>query len=174
MDNLLEFQVGALLRERGLKLVVAESCTGGLVGHRLTNIPGSSEYYLGSVTAYAYEAKERLLGVRHETLLQYGAVSRETALEMARGAREVLSGDFPLRDLIGVSITGIAGPGGGMPNKPVGLVWVGMSADQGEWAWRYFWNGDRLQNKELSAEAALALLRDYLLGNLPAEEEAAA
>lgn len=174
MDDLLEFQVGVLLRERGLKLVVAESCTGGLVGHRLTNVPGSSDYYLGSVTAYAYEAKERLLGVRHETLLKYGAVSRETALEMARGAREVLSGDFPLHDLIGVSITGIAGPGGGMPSKPVGLVWVGLSADQGDWAWRFLWKGDRLQNKELSAEAALDLLRRHLLGNLPSEEESAA
>ncbi len=171
MDALLEFQVGALLRNKGLKLVVAESCTGGLVGHRLTNIPGSSEYYLGSVIAYAYEAKERLLGVRRETLLQHGAVSRETALEMARGARAALAGDFPLQDLIGISITGIAGPGGGMPNKPVGLVWIGLSAAQSQWAWRFFWHGDRLHNKEQSAETALKLLRDYLLGNLPPEEE---
>src|SRR5512146_1633727 len=90
----LEVQIGHLLRRRGMKRVVAESCTGGLVGHRVTNIPGSSDYYLGSVTAYAYEAKERLLGVRHETLLQYGAVSSEVVLEMARGARTALAGDF--------------------------------------------------------------------------------
>ena len=81
MAELLEEQVGKLLRQKQMTLTLAESCTGGLVGHRITNIPGSSDYYMGSITAYAYEAKERLLGVRHETLLQFGAVSRETALE---------------------------------------------------------------------------------------------
>lgn len=170
MEESIEAQVGVLLRQSGLKLVVAESCTGGLVGHRLTNIAGSSEYYLGSITAYAYEAKERLLGVNHDTLLRYGAVSRETALEMARGARNALAGDFTLEKIIGVSVTGIAGPGGGMPNKPVGLVWAGMSSPQGDWAWRYQWNGDRIQNKELSAQAALELIRDFLTGQLPSEE----
>ena len=162
----LEVQIGPLLRRRGMKLVLAESCTGGLVGHRVTNIPGSSDYYLGSVTAYAYEAKERLLGVRHETLLQYGAVSRETALEMARGVRQALASDFGLDSVIGISITGIAGPGGGMPNKPVGLVWIGMSTPQGEWAWENRFQGDRTQNKELSAERALQLLVDYLQKDL--------
>ncbi len=158
----LEVKIGPLLRQRGLKLVLAESCTGGLVGHRITNIPGSSDYYLGSVTAYAYEAKERLLGVRHETLLKYGAVSRETALEMARGVRQALAPDFGLDAVIGISITGIAGPGGGMPNKPVGLVWIGMSTPHGDEAWENHWPGNRIQNKEDSAEKALQLLVDYL------------
>jgi PncC family amidohydrolase len=158
----LEAQIGPLLRRRGLKLVLAESCTGGLVGHRITNIPGSSDYYLGSVTAYAYEAKERLLGVRHETLLQYGAVSQETALEMARGVRQALAPDFGLHAVIGISITGIAGPGGGMPNKPVGLVWIGMSTPDGDQAWENHWQGDRVENKSLSAEKALQLLMEYL------------
>jgi PncC family amidohydrolase len=152
----LEYQIGDLLRQRGWKLALAESCTGGLVGHRVTNVPGSTEYYLGSVTAYAYEAKERLLGVRRSTLETFGAVSEETVLEMARGIRQALNAD------IGISISGIAGPGGGMPNKPVGLVWIGMSTPTGEWAWPYQWHGDRIENKVFSAEAALQRLMDYL------------
>lgn len=165
-----EIQVGTLLRERGMHLVMAESCTGGLVGHRITNIPGSSDYYLGSVTAYAYEVKEQLLGVKHETLMSFGAVSRECVLEMARGVREALSGGFPLDQVLGLSISGIAGPGGATPDKPVGTVWVGMSASGGEWAWRLQWQGDRIQNKELSAQAALQLVVWYLQGNLPAAD----
>ena len=160
----LEAQVGPLLRQRGLKLVLAESCTGGLVGHRITNIPGSSDYYLGSVTAYAYEAKERLLGVKHDTLLKFGAVSRETAIEMARGVRQALAEDFGLERVIGISLTGIAGPGGGMPNKPVGLVWIGMSTPTGDHAWELHWTGNRVENKELSAQRALELLMEYLKG----------
>jgi PncC family amidohydrolase len=168
-EGSLEEQIGPILRKKGLVVATAESCTGGLIGHRITNIPGSSDYYLGSVTAYANEAKERLLGVRHENLASYGAVSRETALEMASGIRRALSGDFPLNRVIGISTTGIAGPGGEMPGKPVGLVWIGMSAAEGEWAWRFYWKGDRVENKELSASAALQLLLDYLQGNLPDE-----
>ncbi|HEX7567763.1 MAG TPA: CinA family protein [Anaerolineaceae bacterium] len=169
MAELLEEQVGKLLRQKQMKLTLAESCTGGLVGHRITNIPGSSDYYMGSITAYAYEAKERLLGVSHETLIQFGAVSRETALEMAHGVRLALSTDFPLDHSVGVSITGIAGPGGGMPNKPVGLVWFGLSEPQGDHAWHFFWQGDRLQVKMQSADKALELLLAYLQGNLPAD-----
>lgn len=165
----LEEQIGSLLLEKGLKLVLAESCTGGLVSHRVTNVAGSSEYYLGSVTAYAYEVKEGVLGVRHETLQQYGAVSRQTVLEMAAGARKALNGGFPLETILGLSISGIAGPGGGTPDKPVGTAWIGMSAPDGEWAWRYAWKGDRVKNKEESAQAALQLIFDYLTGQLPAE-----
>lgn len=167
--KLLEEKVGDLLRKKGLRLTVAESCTGGLVGHRVTNIPGSSDYYLGSVTAYAYEVKESLLGVRHETLQKYGAVSRETVIEMAEGVRRALSGGFPLEQIIGVSVSGIAGPGGGLPGKPVGTVWVGLSAGNGAWAWKFLWHGDRIQNKEDSAQAALQLVVDYLEGHLPSE-----
>jgi PncC family amidohydrolase len=169
VGDLLEEQVGNYLRQKQMKLTLAESCTGGLVGHRITNIPGSSDYYLGSVTAYAYEAKERLLGVKHETLLRFGAVSRETAIEMAHGARQALSADFSLDHSLGVSITGIAGPGGGMPNKPVGLVWFGLSEPQGDHAWHFIWKGSRLDIKEQSANKALELLLAYLQGNLPAE-----
>ncbi len=150
-----EIQVGTLLRERGMHLVMAESCTGGLVGHRITNIPGSSDYYLGSVTAYAYEAKEALIGVKHETLLQYGAVSRPTVLEMAAGVRKALAGGFPLEKIIGVSISGIAGPGGGLPEKPVGTVWFGMSTPEGDHAWCYHFTGDRVRNKQSAAQTAL-------------------
>lgn len=166
VDQAVEARVGYFLRQRGLKLVVAESCTGGLIGHRLTNIPGSSDYYLGSVTAYAYEAKERLLGVKHDTLARYGAVSQEVALEMARGAREALSGAFPLEKIVGISVTGIAGPSGGLPNKPVGLVWMGLSAMDYETAWKCIWQGNRLENKSLSAQQALECLLDYLQGKV--------
>jgi PncC family amidohydrolase len=169
MAELLEEQVGKFLREKHMKLTLAESCTGGLVGHRITNIPGSSDYYLGSITAYAYEAKERLLGVKHETLLQHGAVSRETALEMAQGVRLALAADFPLETCVGVAITGIAGPGGGLPNKPVGLVWFSLSVPESSYAWRFIFKGDRLQVKSQSADKALELLLAYLQGNQPPE-----
>ncbi len=155
-DQPLEVLIGELMRKRGLRLAVAESCTGGLIGHRITNIPGSSTYYMGSVTAYAYEAKVRLLGVRWGTLEKYGAVSKETALEMASGVRNALAAD------IGLSVTGIAGPGGGTVEKPIGLTWIGVSSQGVDEAWRYLWKGDRLEVKEQSAEQALRLLVEFL------------
>ncbi len=167
--NSLEFQVGEWLRKRGLKLVMAESCTGGLIGHLITNVPGSSEYYLGSVTAYAYEAKQQLLGVRPDTLATFGAVSRETVLEMAQGARRALSAEFSIDEVIGVSVSGIAGPGGGTPTKPVGLVWIGLSAPDGAWAWQFHFQGDRLQVKQQTAHTALQRMLDYLQGQTPPE-----
>ncbi|HNT25288.1 MAG TPA: CinA family protein [Anaerolineales bacterium] len=154
--QLLEVLVGDLLRQHGLRLAVAESCTGGLIGHRLTNVAGCSTYYMGSITAYAYEAKVRLLNVRWETLEKHGAVSGETVMEMARGVRHALAAD------IGLSVSGIAGPSGGTPEKPVGLVWVGLSSPEDDFAEQYLWEGDRIQNKEHSAQAALQLLADYL------------
>jgi PncC family amidohydrolase len=160
-EQSLEETIGQLLVEHRLTLAVAESCTGGLVGHRLTNVPGSSAYFIGGVVAYAYDAKERLLGVSHNTLYDYGAVSEQTAREMARGARRVLGTD------LGLSITGIAGPGGGLPDKPVGLTWVALSARDVEEARQFVWAGDRESNKQQSAEAALRLVSDYLQG-LPA------
>jgi PncC family amidohydrolase len=162
LDTSLEIKAGLKLKQGGYKLVIAESCTGGLIGHRITNIPGSSDYYLGSVTAYAYEAKERILGVPKTLLEKHGAVSRETVLEMARGVRTLFAGMFSIETIIGLAVSGIAGPGGALPNKPVGLVWIGMSAPAGEWAWKYIWQGDRLQNKEYSADAVLLRLLDYL------------
>ena len=159
MPNPLEVQVGQLLHERGLKLVLAESCTGGLLGSRITDVPGSSEYFLGGVVAYAYEAKADLLGVSWETLNTKGAVSRETVLEMARGVRHRMKAH------IAVSVSGIAGPGGGTPEKPVGTTWIGLAAEDGEWAKSYQFARDREGNKISAADAALHLLLDYLQGN---------
>lgn len=152
--------IGDLLRARGLKLATAESCTGGLIANRITDVPGSSDYFLGGVTAYAYEAKVALLGVSWDTLKAHGAVSRETVLEMARGARKALSAD------IAISVSGIAGPGGGLPNKPVGTTWFGLSAPDGEWAYPRQFEGDRVQNKSSAAQTALEILVDYLEGQL--------
>ena len=152
MTDSLEARVGKALRARGYTLALAESCTGGLIGHRLTNIPGSSDYFLGDIIAYSYEAKERVLGVHHRTLYEHGAVSRETAIEMARGARQALGAD------IGLSVTGIAGPTGGLPGKPVGLTWIAISTREEETAHEHTWQGDRETNKELSASAALEML----------------
>jgi PncC family amidohydrolase len=154
-----EILIGNLLRTQGLKLATAESCTGGLIGHRITNVAGSSDYYIGGVVAYAYEAKVALLGVSWNTLHTYGAVSRETVLEMACGARKALGVE------IAVSVSGIAGPGGGLPNKPVGTTWIGLCTPEGEWAQVFCFNGDREQNKSSSADAALQLVLDYLQGN---------
>ena len=161
----LELQIGQLLIARGQKVVFAESCTGGLIGHRITNIPGSSEYYLGSITAYAYEAKVSWLGVSWDTLEVHGAVSREVVLEMARGVRKALKAD------IGLSVSGIAGPGGGMAEKPVGTTWVGLATPDDEWARHFCWDGDRLQNKTYSADAVLQMLLDYLHGGRKLDQE---
>ncbi|MHB8778846.1 MAG: CinA family protein [Anaerolineales bacterium] len=148
------------LQKSGLKLVTAESCTGGLISHRITDIPGSSEYFLGGIVAYAYEAKASLLGVSWDTLNTKGAVSRETVLEMARGAQQVLNAD------IAVSVSGIAGPAGGTPEKPVGFTWLGLVTPRGEWARHFIWDGDREQNKRYSCDAALQFVLDYLEGKL--------
>ena len=152
----LEYQVGVLLRERGINLATAESCTGGLIASRITDVPGSSEYFLGGIVAYAYEAKVALLNVTWDTLKAFGAVSRETVLEMARGARKTLAAD------LAVSVSGIAGPGGGLPGKPVGTTWFGLASTRGEWAYLHQFMGDRLQNKTLSADTAFTILLDYL------------
>ncbi len=158
----LEEQVGVVLRGRGLKLATAESCTGGLLASRLTDVPGSSDYFLGGIVSYAYEAKVALLEVSWDTLHAYGAVSAETVLEMARGACKALGAD------IAVSVSGIAGPGGGLPNKPVGTTWFGLVAPEGEWSFLRQFDGDRLQNKLEASEVALQLLMEYLQGKLQA------
>ncbi|MGD1995140.1 MAG: nicotinamide-nucleotide amidohydrolase family protein [Anaerolineae bacterium] len=147
---------GERLREQGLTLATAESCTGGLVSHLITNVPGSSDYYRGSVVAYANEVKEALLGVGREAIKEHGAVSPQVALEMAQGVRRALQAD------VGLAVTGIAGPGGGTPEKPVGLVYIALAAPEGEWVERHMWEWGRRLNKALSAEAALDLLRRYL------------
>jgi PncC family amidohydrolase len=156
VNSSLEILLGQLLRARGLKLVTAESCTGGLIADRLTDVPGSSEYFLGGFVSYAYEAKVASLGVSWDTLHQHGAVSRETVLEMARGARTALRAD------IAVSVSGIAGPGGGLPEKPVGTTWIGLVAPDFERAEVFYWNGNRRKNKEQSAEQAMRMVIEYL------------
>lgn len=160
MQNSLEALVGQLLRQRKLTLATAESCTGGLIANRITDVSGSSEYFRGGIVAYAYEAKVALLDVSWDTLRTYGAVSKETVIEMARGARMALGAD------IAISVSGIAGPGGGMPDKPVGTTWIGLSTTDGDWARKYVWEGDRLQNKISSVNAALQFVLDYVEGNL--------
>jgi PncC family amidohydrolase len=159
VTNSLEIQVGRLLQERKLKLVLAESCTGGLFGSRVTDVPGSSEYFLGGVVAYAYEAKVELLNVSWNTLNTKGAVSRETVLEMATGIRDLLKAD------IAMSVSGIAGPGGGTAEKPVGTTWIGLVTAEGAWAKIFYFAGNREENKAFAVDAALELLLAYLQGD---------
>lgn len=157
MDEAVESLLGSLLRQQRMRVSVAESCTGGLISHLITNVPGSSDYFLGGVTAYANEAKARLLGVHWETLEKYGAVSREVVLEMATGVRTALAAE------VGLSISGIAGPGGGTPEKPVGTTWIGLDIKGlGGLAWCFQFEGDRLSVKEQAARMALQLLVENL------------
>lgn len=157
---LLEEKIGQILRARALKLATAESCTGGLVSDRLTDVTGSSEYFPGGVVAYAYEAKVKLLDVSWDTLNTVGAVSREVVIQMAQGARILFDVD------IAVSVSGIAGPGGGTPEKPVGSTWIALTTSEGQWTRHFVWDGDRQQNKQYSSEAVLQLVLDYLEGEL--------
>ena len=156
VSNLPENLIGSILHTRGLKLAAAESCTGGLIGNRITDVVGSSEYFLGSIVAYAYEVKVKLLDVSWDTLNKYGAVSRETVLEMARGVQQRIGGD------VAISVSGIAGPSGGTPEKPVGTTWIGLVAKDGEWAKEFHFSGNREQNKSSAADSALQMLLDYL------------
>jgi PncC family amidohydrolase len=152
-DTGLEVRVGALLNARQWTICAAESCTGGLLMHRLTNISGSSAYVLGGIVSYADRIKHNLLHVRAESLIAYGAVSEQVAREMALGARTTLGAD------VAVSITGIAGPSGGSAEKPVGLTYIGLAGPQDVViVRRYLWNGDRDFNKTASVEAAFSLI----------------
>ncbi|MBI5666379.1 MAG: CinA family protein [Chloroflexi bacterium] len=157
MEERLEVRVGHALRARGWTICTAESCTGGLIAHRLTNVPGSSAYVLGGVVAYANRIKQALLHVRQGTLIAYGAVSEQTATEMALGARELFGAD------VAVSVTGIAGPDGGSAEKPVGLTYIGLAGPDGLLTvHRHVWDGDREAVKNASAEAALALVLETM------------
>ena len=153
----LEKEVGALLHQKGLTLGVVESASGGLISHLITNVPGSSDYYKGSVTAYSNEVKIKVVGVKEETLDQYGAVSPEVAKEMAQGGRKILGVDICLAD------SGIAGPAGATPEKPVGLFFIGLSHKGGTFSRKHNFKGDREQNKQSAAEAALSWLKEYLM-----------
>ncbi|MCR4399106.1 MAG: CinA family nicotinamide mononucleotide deamidase-related protein, partial [Firmicutes bacterium] len=157
-DDTLESAVGALLRRRRFTVGIGESCTGGLLGHRLTQVPGCSQYFLGGSISYSNDMKVRTLGVRQSTLNTCGAVSEEAALEMARGARSLTGGD------IGVGVTGIAGPSGGSEAKPVGTVHVAICGPMGETHRRLALWGSRETIKWRASQEALATLWRYLGG----------
>jgi nicotinamide-nucleotide amidase len=158
-DEGMEETVGRLLRERGLTLAIAESCTGGRIGDRVTDVPGSSEYFLLGVATYANEAKVRVLGVPESTIAEHGAVSTQTAAEMAAGVRRLAGAD------LGIATTGIAGPGGGTPDKPVGTLCIGLAWEGGQWSRRYdVGNRGREWLKGMAAQIALDRLRQWLLG----------
>ena len=156
VPNTQESRIGPLLRQHAATLVTAESCTGGLIGHLLTNVSGSSDYYVGGVIAYSNEVKQNLLGVRAETLATVGAVSKETAIQMAHGVRRLLAATYAL------SVTGIAGPTGGTPGKPIGLVFIALVGPGVERCERHVWDQGRLSNKTLSARRALQMLIEHL------------
>jgi len=151
-----ERTVGNLLRDRSLSLAVAESCSGGLLAHRITNIPGSSDYFDRGVVSYSNRSKRELLGVSERALAEYGAVSEEVALEMAEGIREKSGAD------VGISTTGIAGPGGGTEEKPVGLVYIGLATSEVSLTKRFNFSGDRLENKWDAASEGLNILLESL------------
>jgi PncC family amidohydrolase len=159
----LEAEIAQLVREyqsktrKSLTIGAVESATGGRIADRITNIPGSSDYFKGSVVAYSNEVKIALLGVKRATIENYGAVSEQTALEMARGGRKLLDVD------ICVSDTGIAGPSGGTPEKPVGLFYLGLAAEETSFSQTHIFPGNREGNKRDAAEAALSMLKQYLL-----------
>ena len=151
-------ETGLALKRAGLKASVAESCTGGLVGHLITEIAGSSDWFLGSAGVYSYAAKENLLGVDHALLLREGAVNAAVAGQMATGALQLYEAD------VAVSITGVAGPGG-TAEKPMGLVYLHLAAKDGaSQAENAVWPADRRGNKLLSAQCALEMLRSYAAG----------
>jgi PncC family amidohydrolase len=149
-------KLGKQLDEHRLTISLAESCTGGLLASILTDIPGSSHYVTGGVVSYSNEAKMQVLGVSPETLEAHGAVSAETAAEMARGVRTLLQTD------LAISVTGIAGPGGGTPEKPVGLVYLHLASSEVEWGEMHVWPYDRIGNKRATVAAGLRLALRYV------------
>lgn len=158
-EESLERVVGRLLLSKKATLAIAESCTGGLIANRITNISGSSEYFEQGVVAYSNQAKNEVLKVPQKTIQEHGAVSPQTAKAMAEGVREISGAD------IGLGATGIAGPTGGTPEKPVGLVYVALAHEGGSFAKRFQFFGDRIANKERTAQAGLNELRLFLIKN---------
>jgi len=156
MSNLAQ-DVVDLCRQKGLTLGVVESATGGLVSHLITNIPGSSDCYKGSITSYSNEVKIEVVGVKEDTLNKYGAVSDQVAEQMAQGGREVLGTDICIAD------TGVAGPTGETQGKPVGLFYIGLSHRAGTYTQKHEFHGNREENKRSAAEVALSWLREYLM-----------
>lgn len=155
---MLASRLGRLLRADGLTLSIAESCTGGRLGDRITDVPGSSDYFLGGVISYGNDAKVQLLGVDKAVLARKGAVSREVALQMATGVRRRFHSD------IGVGVTGIAGPSGGSRAKPVGLVFIAVSSGKSSVCTRNLFSGSRTAIKRRSTEVALRMLAEFVRG----------
>ncbi|MEZ4966554.1 MAG: CinA family nicotinamide mononucleotide deamidase-related protein [Saprospiraceae bacterium] len=159
-EETLQQALGKILLAQGKQLGTAESCTGGYVAHLITTVPGASAYFPGTVVPYSYEMKTKLLGVNPDTLTQYGAVSEETVREMALGALDTLGVD------VSIAISGIAGPDGGTPDKPVGTVWMAVSDGQRTITARHFFGRDRLKNIQLTGSYALNMARRFLLGQI--------
>ncbi|MBS3736696.1 CinA family protein [Candidatus Bipolaricaulota bacterium] len=151
-----DVQVGNLLRDDNLSLAVAESCTGGLISHKITNVPGSSDYFDRAVVSYSNRSKLELLDVQEDTLYEHGAVSKDVAAEMAKGVKDLAGTE------VGLSTTGIAGPGGGTEEKPVGLVYVGIALEKTMRIKKFIFQGDRWENKESAAVKALESLVTFL------------
>jgi nicotinamide-nucleotide amidase len=150
--------VGRMLAEKGNKLAVAESCTGGYISHLITSVSGCSDYYCGSVTSYSNKIKENVLGVKKETLEKFGAVSEQVALEMVEGVKNVMETDYA------IATTGIAGPTGGTEDKPVGTVWIAIAGQHKTFAKKFIFVGDhRERNIVRSSQTALQLLRRLVL-----------
>jgi nicotinamide-nucleotide amidase len=154
-------RVGEAFRERGLRLATAESCTGGLVAHLITEVPGSSDYFTGALVTYSNQNKIALAEVPPEVLEAHGAVSAQVAMAMAEGTRRRLGVD------VAVAITGVAGPDGGTAAKPVGLTYVAIADANGSDVRRHVWDGDRSANKRLSAAAALEFALERIVGSRP-------
>lgn len=152
----LSTQIGEILIRQALTIAAAESCTGGLLSHILTNVSSSSGYFIGGVVAYSNQIKKTVLGVSDDTLEKYGAVSWQTAQEMAKGIAQ----EFNTH--IGLSTTGIAGPTGGTPDKPVGLVWIGIHIDDINFSYECHFNGNRAAVKKQTVKALLIKLLDLL------------
>ena len=150
-------RIGELLIPLGWTVATAESCTGGLISHYITNVSGSSAYFVGGVVAYDNRVKNALLGVPEEILAKFGAVSAQVARRMAQGAQRLFGAH------IGIASTGIAGPTGGTPEKPVGTVYIAVCSPDADAVERHVWGLDREGNKRLSAEAAMALVERLLI-----------
>jgi PncC family amidohydrolase len=156
-----EEKLGLLLREKGMRIAVAESCTGGLIGGRITGVAGSSDYFEAGLVTYSNRAKERFLSVPHELIATKGSVSPEVAEAMAEGVRGATDAD------IGIAVTGIAGPGGGSPEKPVGLVYIGLATTDKTITRRHQFQGDRATVRQKTTEEALRLAIEALEGRTP-------
>ncbi len=156
-DDTLEHALGVILKNKGLTLATAESCTGGMIAHKITSVPGSSEYFKGSIVAYSNEIKEKILNVQHLTLQNHGAVSEETVIEMVKGAIKVIETD------LAIASSGIAGPSGGTPTKPVGTIWIAAGNKDKIVTKKLQLGNNRIKNIETSTVFAMDLLRKFLI-----------